>query len=440
MKAVILAAGTSSRFWPLAQNKHKTMYLVGPGRPILYYTLQGLKESGIEEVILVVAPGLAGQTIQNYFGSTGADLGLKIVYVEQTEPLGMGDGLKRAAPFLRSAGVQNFLLVNASQINIGQILKHGQRAIKLISGRIILFGQPAPADDLKNFGVIQVVGNHVVNLVEKPAVLPPNSLRLLGIYCLPLWFLDILEKIHGPLALEDALRSAIFRQTGVWAQVLPENFPSFSLKFPWDLLTLNHFLLTSGEFKEQAVILKGKVDIHPSALIEGPIVIEEGVKIMEFASLKGPICLSQRVVIGSYAQVRGPVFVGEKVTIGARSEVKNSILYQNTTLHDNYVGDSVLDEGVNLGAGTVTANLNFKRNGLPSFVKSTVKGCRTNSGQRKLGAIIGTGTQLGINVSLLPGIKIGPGAKVFPGAVVTEDILGSQFYGHPATGTARVQN
>ena len=86
--------------------------------------------------------------------------------------------------------------------------------------------------------------------------------------------------------------------------------------------------------------------------------------------------------------------------------------------HLSYVGDSVLGEHVNLGAGTVTANLRFDR----KTVKMNVKGRRVDTGRRKLGAIIGGHAQTGINVSLLPGVKIGSYAIVYPGCVVYRDV------------------
>jgi len=63
MQAIILAAGKSSRFYPLANDKHKSMVRI-MGKPILEYTIQGLKEAGIKEIVLIVDQK---KIIQNYF-------------------------------------------------------------------------------------------------------------------------------------------------------------------------------------------------------------------------------------------------------------------------------------------------------------------------------------------------------------------------------------
>jgi len=86
--------------------------------------------------------------------------------------------------------------------------------------------------------------------------------------------------------------------------------------------------------------------------------------------------------------------------------------------HLCYVGDSIVANEVSLGAGTITANLKFN----DSNVGSRVKGRMVDSGQRKLGAILGDGVKTGINVSIFPGVKIGADAWIGPGAIVRADV------------------
>jgi len=53
-QAVILAAGESSRFWPLNQ-KHKSLFKI-MGRPLIWYTIESLKKAGIKDIIIVQGP------------------------------------------------------------------------------------------------------------------------------------------------------------------------------------------------------------------------------------------------------------------------------------------------------------------------------------------------------------------------------------------------
>src|SRR3989344_326947 len=105
-QAVILAAGKNERFWPLGNSKHKCMYEI-MGKPILFYTIQELKKTGIRDIVIVISP--KDCSIQNYFGN-GKKIGVAISYVTQQEARGMGDGVLSAKRYLNDA----FFLLNAS--------------------------------------------------------------------------------------------------------------------------------------------------------------------------------------------------------------------------------------------------------------------------------------------------------------------------------------
>jgi len=78
--------------------------------------------------------------------------------------------------------------------------------------------------------------------------------------------------------------------------------------------------------------------------------------------------------------------------------------------HHNYVGDSVIGAGCNLGSGAKIANLRLDKKNI------VVDGI--DSKRRKLGAIIGDGVEVGINASINTGSVIGNNARIAPGAVV----------------------
>ena len=97
--------------------------------------------------------------------------------------------------------------------------------------------------------------------------------------------------------------------------------------------------------------------------------------------------------------------------------MKNSILLPNSKApHFNYVGDSILGLEVNLGAGTKLSNVRNDRGSVPI---SKENGDRFDSGLRKLGAIIGDGSQLGCNVVTNPGCIISPGKMINPNETVS---------------------
>jgi bifunctional UDP-N-acetylglucosamine pyrophosphorylase/glucosamine-1-phosphate N-acetyltransferase len=111
--------------------------------------------------------------------------------------------------------------------------------------------------------------------------------------------------------------------------------------------------------------------------------------------------------------------VGKKTRIGNACEVKNSIIMDNVHVgHLSYVGDSVLGEDCNLGAGTITANYRFDAGTIEMTVKETVM----DSGRRKLGAIMGDNVKTGINALFMPGVKVGNGSWVGPNVMVQRDL------------------
>jgi bifunctional UDP-N-acetylglucosamine pyrophosphorylase/glucosamine-1-phosphate N-acetyltransferase len=86
--------------------------------------------------------------------------------------------------------------------------------------------------------------------------------------------------------------------------------------------------------------------------------------------------------------------------------------------HLSYVGDSVIGENCNFGAGTITANYRFDANTIKMMVKDKV----VDSGRNKLGAFLGDNVKTGINALFMPGVKVGVNTWVGPNVVVERDL------------------
>lgn len=414
MKAIILAAGECSRFWPLAQDRHKTMYEVGGGRPVLWYTISNLIGAGVEDLIMIIGP--QDSSIREYFNGQWSSSGVRLSYIIQPKPLGMGNAILGARELLSPQ--ENFLVVNGSQINGYQAIVQEKRALKLLVDRVLLFGQKTTTPE--QYGIMELCQGRAVRLTEKPKEFVGDT-RVLGIYALPYWFLEELAKFEGEYSLETALASVLNKNGGVRGVVLTDELFFPSLKFPWDLLEMNRYEMDQWNLRGIRIERGDDVEIHPSALIYGPVIIHRGAKILEGAVVKGPCFIDEGATIGTYAMVRDYSHIGRGVMVGAFSEVKNSLLYEGVSLHGNFVGDSILDRGVHLGAGTKTANTKLKNAG-HKHVRSAIKGAMTNTGRTKLGMIVGADSSLGINGSIFPGVKIGQRVQVWPGTIVDTDI------------------
>ncbi|MFA5083898.1 MAG: glucose-1-phosphate thymidylyltransferase [Candidatus Paceibacterota bacterium] len=134
---------------------------------------------------------------------------------------------------------------------------------------------------------------------------------------------------------------------------------------------------------------------------------EKGVIIEKGVTLKGQILIGENSEIRSGAYLRGPVIIGKNCVVGNSSEIKNSILLDGAKApHFNYVGDSILGNNVNLGAGSVLANLKHSH--------SMIKVGKISTGLRKFGAIVGDEAQIGCNAVLAPGTIIEKNGWVYP--------------------------
>lgn len=179
----------------------------------------------------------------------------------------------------------------------------------------------------------------------------------------------------------------------------------------WDILKRIQKKFVAGVIKPEIL-----GEIEDGAIIRGDdIYLGKGSKIYAGAMVVGPTIIGENVEIRHGAYVRGHVIAGNNSVIGHATEVVRSVLLPGAKApHFNYVGDSILGSGVNLGAGTKLSNL--KNDG--TNVKIDVFGNIIDTALRKFGAILGDNCQLGCNSVTNPGTVMEPGCRVYPCAMV----------------------
>jgi len=151
-------------------------------------------------------------------------------------------------------------------------------------------------------------------------------------------------------------------------------------------------------------------------LMDDQIQIGKGTVIEPGAYIAGPTMIGEHTVVRQGAYIRGHVIIGDHCVVGHTSELKGAVLLNHSAApHFNYVGDSMLGNHVNLGAGTVLSNLKLTKD----TVQVKIEGTLYNSGLRKFGAILGDHAQTGCNSVLNPGTLIGRGSFVYPNATVS---------------------
>ena len=172
---------------------------------------------------------------------------------------------------------------------------------------------------------------------------------------------------------------------------------------PWEILSSGQSGIMS-----QILGLEDSVDgvfIHPTA------------EIGDFVEIEGPCYIGKNCEIRHSAFLRKGSWICEDSVVGHSSEIKNSILLPGSKApHFNYVGDSILGFGVNLGAGTKLSNVRNDR----GLVKVTMRdGSKVETGLKKMGSLIGNYAQLGCNVVTNPGSIMEPKVMVSPNVTVS---------------------
>jgi len=193
---------------------------------------------------------------------------------------------------------------------------------------------------------------------------------------------------------------------------------SFLIRYPWDLLRANEQFV--GALGEDGI----EGDVHPLAVIEGHVRLGKGSRILPGVFIEGNVIVGENCKIGPNCYIRGNTSIGDKCHIGQSVEIKNCLILSRTNVgHLSYVGDSVLGEGVNFGAGTTTSNLRHDGGNHTS----RVEGKLVDTGRRKFGTIVGDGVHTGINTSIYPARKLWPKTSTLPGEIVRKDVLKSLF-------------
>lgn len=178
-------------------------------------------------------------------------------------------------------------------------------------------------------------------------------------------------------------------------------------QYPWEALGKLHDYLKAQKLGNiESKIPSSTYLINPSLISIG-----EGTVVESGAYIQGPCIIGKNCIIRHGAYIREDVVIGDECVIGHDTEVKHSIfLDHSSAAHFNYVGDSIIGNNVNLGAGVKCANLRLDHE--PIYI--LIGGEKVNTRLHKLGAIIGDGAQVGCNCVLNPGTLLGKNSFCFP--------------------------
>jgi UDP-N-acetylglucosamine diphosphorylase/glucosamine-1-phosphate N-acetyltransferase len=388
MKAIILAAGAGIRMHPLTYTRPKVMLPIA-NKPILEHLLIEAKEAGIAEFVMIV--GFHDEQIRNYFGD-GGRWDVKIEYVTQRKQLGTADAVRTVEGLTES----DFLMMN------GDIIVSKEDIAGLIGGRDITMSL-YEVENTEGLGMVEVKRDKVKRIYEKVGN-APTKLANAGLYLFTPEIFEAINRTHksprGEYEITDSLQLIIdkggtvrHREIGYWLDT----------SYPWDLLSANESLMAK-------IKPENRGEVEENVVMKGAVSVGEGSVVKSGSYIVGPVIIGKNCDIGPNCYIRPSTSIGDSCHIGAAVEVKNSIIMNGTKIpHHNYVGDSVIGERCNLGAGTKVANLRLDD-------KEVTVGNRA-TGRRKLGVIMGDDVGTGINACINIGTVIGNNTQIGPGAL-----------------------
>ena len=143
------------------------------------------------------------------------------------------------------------------------------------------------------------------------------------------------------------------------------------------------------------------VTIEPFVVIGSKVKIKNNVKILSFSHIEG-VVINENVSVGPFCRLRPGTVLEKNSKIGNFVEVKKSKIKKNSKVsHLSYIGDTIIGNSANIGAGTITCNYD---------------------GVKKSKTLIGDNSFIGSNSSLIAPVKIGRNSTIGAGSVITQNV------------------
>ncbi len=375
VKAVVMAGGEGTRLRPMTASQPKPMLPV-VNRPIMEHVLRLVKRHGFAETVVTVQ--FLASLVRNYFGD-GEDVGMRLQYATEEEPLGTAGSVKNAQDALHD---EPFLVISGdalTDLDLSELVKFHQRNDALVT--VALSRKPNPLE----FGIV-ITGEdgRIQRFLEKPSWGQVFSDTVnTGIY------------VMQPEVLAEVPDGEVADWSGdVFPRLLDRGAPLYGWVGDgyWeDVGTLESYLAA------QADVLSGRVAADIDGFEVSPGVwVGEGAEVDPEAELSGPL------VIGEYAKVEAGATLREYTVIGSNVVVKEGAFLHRAVLHSNvYVGQGVTLRGCVIGKKTdIMASARIEEN-----------------------AVVGDECMIESEAYLSAGVKVYPFKTIEAGAVVNTSVI-----------------
>lgn len=329
MKALILSGGRGTRLRPITHTGAKQLVPVA-NKPILYYTIEAVKDAGITDIGIVV--GETHKEVEDTVGD-GSRWNVKITYIQQDAPMGLAHAVKISQDFIKDDAFVMYLGDNLIKDGIKSFVDDYCKSNA--NSQILLAHVPNPHD----FGVAELDMGRVVRLIEKPEN-PPTDLALVGVYMFDSTVFEAVNAIkpsaRGELEITDAIQYLVDHGYNVASHIITGWWKDTG-KLE-DMLEANRIILDGIKLS-----MNGKVEADSE--IEGRVSVGKGTTIVN-SCLRGPAiigedCVIENAYIGPYTSINN----GCKII---SSEVEHSMILGDceiinigSRLSDSLIGKNV---------------------------------------------------------------------------------------------------
>lgn len=438
--AVILAAGQGTR---MKSKKPKVLHEVA-GVPMLGRVLATVRACGIENPIVVVGRG--AEQVRSAFESQAQ-------FVEQGELLGTGHAVRQAKSASREGTRWVVVLYGDTPLITASTVLQLIASAKADASAVTML--TIDIDDNQPYGrVVRDETGNVTAIVEAIDCTPDQLMIrevVTGAFCFDASWLwsrlgDLKLSSKGEYYLTELPVLANADGRRISAVRAPDADDVFGVndrvelaaaeliarrRICWRLMRAGVTITDpASTYVDEQVLISSDVTLMPQTYLMGDTQIESGTIVGPNSHLVNAIVgedctithstvehstIGRRVKIGPYSHIRPGTMIADDVTIGNFAELKNAEIGPRSHIHHfSYTGDATYGADVNVGAGTITVNLD---------TESRIKG-RT---------MVGDGASLGCDSLLIAPRQVGAGAITGAGAVVTRDVLPGQLvFGVPA--------
>ena len=405
MKGIFICGGIGKRMQPLTKDKALLSFC---GKSLIEHHIDSAISAGIDRFLVIGNPNNINE-LKTIAGSRGD---IKIDFAVQEKSTGMAGALLSAESAFDNEPV---IIINPNDIFDKSAYSNILNAYETDSHCSVYVTAYKVNEYFPGGYLICGEDNSINGIIEKPpqGSEPSDLINIvIHLHSQPQLLLEYLHKTTSEE--DDVYEKAIdgMIRDGRKIAAVVYNGRWQAIKYPWHILNVMDYLL-HNESATVAVTAR----IAESAVIDGPVIIEDNARILEGAVIRGPSYIGRNVIIGNNALVRES-HIGERSVVGFNTEIKHSYIGSECWFHSNYIGDSVIEDNCSFGAGAVTANFRLDEMNISVLINKM----KIDTGTDKLGAMIGTGARIGINASLMPGVRIGANSFVGPQVCLTGDL------------------